>query len=108
MVVVAAAFPAHVAGDAARELATLPDVSPGDIARAPLGAVGRPSDGKILVAVRITDSAIDDVARIVDQYGGTIVTRATDPDRVLQGAAQSAEARSGQATGSDSGSHSIH
>ena len=75
MVVVGAAFSADAATQAARALAQLPEVAPNAIARAPLGAVGRLSEGKVLVAVCITEGALDEVARIVDQFGGEIVTR---------------------------------
>ena len=80
MVVVGAAFTADAAGLAARALARLPDVTPEAIARAPLGAVGRVSEGKVLVAVCISEGAVDEVARIVDQFGGEIVTRQIYPE----------------------------
>jgi hypothetical protein len=90
MVVVGAAFTAAAARDAARALAQLPGVAPDAIAHAPLGAVGRASEGKIIVAVCIAERGkervtriVDQVTRIVDHYGGEIVTRATypEPDR---------------------------
>jgi hypothetical protein len=79
MVVVGAAFTARAAPDAARALAQLPGLDPKAIARAPLGAVGRVSEGMVLVAVCISERAIDQVARIVDQFGGQIVSRASYP-----------------------------
>src|SRR4051794_38743885 len=80
MVVVGAAFAADAAGHAARALARLPYVAPDAIARAPLGAVGRAAEGKVLVAVRVAEAAIEEVARIVDQLGGEIVTRHRYPE----------------------------
>jgi hypothetical protein len=80
MVVLGAAFTADAARDAVRALAQLPDVAPNAIARAPLGAVGRVSEGKVLVAVCITERAVEQVARIVREYGGEIVTRAPYPE----------------------------
>ena len=79
MVVVGAAFTAGTAPDAARALAQLPGLDPKAIARAPLGAVGRASEGMVLVAVCISERAVDQVARIVDQFGGQIVSRASYP-----------------------------
>jgi len=80
MIVVGAAFTADAARDAVRALAQLPYVAPNAIARAPLGAVGRASDGKVLVAVCIAEVAADEVARIVDQFGGQIVSRMRYPE----------------------------
>jgi hypothetical protein len=81
MIVIGAAFAAGAARDAARALAQLPDIAHDSIARAPLGAVGRASEGKVLVAVCIAEGAVDEVARIVNQFGGEIVTRATYPEQ---------------------------
>jgi hypothetical protein len=75
MIVVGAAFTADAARHAAQALARLPDVAPNAIARAPLGAVGRVSEGKFLVAVCVTDGALDEVARIIEEFGGEIVSR---------------------------------
>jgi len=79
MVVVGAAFTAGAARGAARALAQLPDVAPDAIARAPLGAVGRASEGKVLVAVCVAERGFDEVARVVSEFGGEIVSRHTYP-----------------------------
>jgi hypothetical protein len=80
MVVVGAAFTADAARAVTRALAQLPDIEPNAIARAPLGAVGRASEGKVLVAVCIAERAEDEVARIVDEFGGEIVSRTSYPE----------------------------
>jgi hypothetical protein len=92
MVVVGAAFTARAARGAAQALAQLPDVAPNAIARAPLGAVGRASDGKILVAVCIAEAAFEKVARIVNEFGGEIVSRYTFPKANRRGTPTAAPA----------------
>ncbi len=82
MVVVGAAFTADAALDAAQALAQLPGVGPNAIARAPLGAVGRLSEGMVLLAVCVPEHVVDQVARIVEVYGGEIVSRTSYPERV--------------------------
>jgi hypothetical protein len=81
MVVVGAAFSADAARDAARAIARLPDVAPNAVARAPLGAVGRVSEGMVLVAVCVSEQTVEEVARIIDEFGGQIVSRQSYPDR---------------------------
>ena len=87
MVVVGAAFTAGAARGAARALAQLPEVAPNAIARAPLGAVGRASEGKILVAVCVAEGAFEEVARVVSEFGGEIVSRQSYPRTNARGEA---------------------
>ena len=75
MTVVGAAFTTSAAARAAeRELIELLAIEPGCINRAPLGAVGRRSEGRSIVAARISRQSVAEATRILVRHGGEIVT----------------------------------
>jgi hypothetical protein len=80
MTVVGAAFSSEIAAQAAeREVVEQLALDPRSIDRAPLGAVGRRSDGRIIVAARISRQALPEAISILVRHGGEIVTGMSAP-----------------------------
>ena len=76
MMVVGAAFTSVTAARAARlELIEQLAIDPGSVNQAPLGAVGRRSDGRQIVAARIPRRDLPEATQILVRHGGRIVTR---------------------------------
>lgn len=77
MMVVGAAFTSATAARAAqRELIDQLAIDPGAVNQAPLGAVGRRSEGRLIVAARIPRRDLPEATQILERHGGKIVTRA--------------------------------
>jgi hypothetical protein len=70
--------------DAERALTRLSGIGPSRVSRAPLGAVGRASDGAVIVAVRLTPERLAEVRQLLEVRGGQIVT--LRPDETAEGA----------------------
>ena len=93
--VVGAAFTSATAARAARrELIEQLAVDPGAVNQAPLGAVGRRSEGRLIVAARIPRRDLPEATQILERHGGTIVTR---PDQPLEDSALWADTGAGAA-----------
>lgn len=80
MTVLGAAFSSESAASAAeRELVEQLHIDPGCLDRAPLGAVGRTSEGRLILAARLPHRVLPEAARIIARHGGEIVTENSAP-----------------------------
>ncbi|MEA2622078.1 MAG: hypothetical protein QOH61_988 [Chloroflexota bacterium] len=80
MTVVGAAFSSEAEARAAeKELAERFALDEGSLERAPLGAVGSPSEGRLIVAARIPSGSVPEASKIIERHGGEIVTEVALP-----------------------------
>ena len=54
-------------------------IDPGSVNQAPLGAVGRRSEGRLIVAARVSPQVLPEATQILKRHGGRIVTRPDQP-----------------------------
>lgn len=80
MIVVGAAFSSESAARAAEhELSERLGIDPQAMELAPLGAVGRKAEERLIVAAHVPAQAIPEATRIIARHGGEIVTDITRP-----------------------------